>query len=149
MLNVHAACKGALGLHSLAQRAGLDGWAAVWHSGQLGSERQLHVQLRTLQPRENSLCTEGVEQERRPVNACDPAALPAAQLLWDKGQPYRAISEATVLVSQAQERQLAAPFKQEAEHSRFHAQVGLHERRRPQALPDRMLGTLGQAACTD
>lgn len=59
-----------------------------------------------------------------PAGACTalPPCLPA-QLLWDKGQPYRAISEATVLLSQAQEHRLAAPFAQEAEHSRFHAQA--------------------------
>ncbi|KAL4421833.1 hypothetical protein ABPG77_001622 [Micractinium sp. CCAP 211/92] len=53
------------------------------------------------------------------------APLEHVQLLWDKGQPYRAISEATVLVCQAQEHRLAAPFAQEAEHSRFHAQAAL------------------------
>ena len=52
------------------------------------------------------------------------APLEHVQLLWDKGQPYRAVSEAQVLAQQAQEHRLAAPFASEKDHSRFHAQVG-------------------------
>ena len=52
------------------------------------------------------------------------AALEHVQLLWDKGQPYRAVSEAQLLARLAQEHKLAAPFAKEADHSRFHAQVG-------------------------
>ena len=52
------------------------------------------------------------------------AALEHVQLLWDKGQPYRAVSEAQLLARLAQEHKLAAPFGKEADHSRFHAQVG-------------------------
>ena len=52
------------------------------------------------------------------------APLEHVQLLWDKGQPYRAVSEAQLLAQQAQGHALAAPFAKEADHSRFHAQVG-------------------------
>ena len=53
------------------------------------------------------------------------APLEQLRLLWDKGQPYRAVSEAHLLAGQARERRLAAPFAKEAEHSLFHAQVAL------------------------
>ena len=46
------------------------------------------------------------------------------QLLWDKGQPYRAVSEAQVLDRQAQEHTLPAPFADEKDHNRFAAEVG-------------------------
>lgn len=52
------------------------------------------------------------------------APLEHVQLLWDKGQPYRAVSETQLLAQQAQEHRLAAPFGSEKDHSRFHAQVG-------------------------
>lgn len=51
------------------------------------------------------------------------APLEHVQLLWDKGQPYRAVSEAQLLAQQAQQRRLAAPFGSEKDHSRFHAQA--------------------------
>lgn len=51
------------------------------------------------------------------------APLEHVQLLWDKGQPYRAVSEAALLAAQAQGHVLAAPLADEAAHSRFHAQA--------------------------
>jgi hypothetical protein len=53
------------------------------------------------------------------------APLEQLALLWDKGQPYRAVSEAQLLVRQAEAHSLAAPFAKQADHSRFHAQVAL------------------------
>jgi hypothetical protein len=53
------------------------------------------------------------------------APLEQLQLLWDKGQPYRAVSEAQLLARQARERSLAAPFARAADHARFHAAVAL------------------------
>lgn len=52
------------------------------------------------------------------------APLEHVRLLWDKGQPYRAVSETQLLAAQAEAGALAAPFGKAADHSRFHAQVG-------------------------
>jgi serine/threonine-protein kinase ATR len=53
------------------------------------------------------------------------APLEQLRLLWDQGQPYRAVSGAQLLAKQAQERALPAPFPSDAEHAQFQAEVAL------------------------
>ncbi|PSC70468.1 serine threonine-kinase ATR isoform X1 [Micractinium conductrix] len=81
------------------------------------------------------------------------APLEHVQLLWDKGQPYRAVSEAQVLDRQAQEHTLPAPFADEKDHNRFAAEVALQLAQwlaeTGQAAKDEIEGLFGRATCLE